>query len=137
MAFSLQLQIPKQAIDAESGALFEGLTASRENVYAFRLHWQGKDVIINARRKHPSDDIDAVGDEEDKRARWVIMMAGCAHPYYPNRHLIRTRAEYSKIIELAVEALKVIPPFLNGPAPTSVELSNPVKQALIEFLPVV
>lgn len=107
MSFVLTDPIGLRAEDPTFGVFVEGRTVSKEQVYYFALHWEERIIAIAARRE-PIDNARGSGE------RWLIQRLGGlgarTEPYY-----FKTEAELQRAIELAVAALKVIPPPLPPP----------------------
>src|SRR5262245_3290472 len=113
------------ARDIENDAHFEGLTVSKERVYAYCLHWKNKKIMIEARRQ-------SVANPQGAGERWVIQSVGSIHKYYP-AYECSSKEEFLEVLQLAIAAFKVIPPGVDGRLAVSVDLSEHITRLAQNF----
>ena len=121
MAFVVSEKI--HARDNDSGAFFESITVSKEQVFAYCLHWKGKQIIVKARRQASGGDEPAI---------WIIQGVGSIHQYYP-AYQFSDRTEFLEVLQLAIAALTAIPPNVDERPPSGVELSDHIATLSKDF----
>jgi len=93
--------VRKQARSSDPAVYLERVNISKENVYAFCLHWYEKKIIINAK-------VNVTGVLPETRHDWTIIGVGKINVYIP-AYIFSSKAEFLEAATLGLNAMKVMP----------------------------
>jgi hypothetical protein len=114
----------KSAKSSDPEVFVDRLSVSKEQVYAFCLHWHHRRIVINAT-------IVASGVAPHRHHNWTITGIGRINPYMPS-YRFASKEEFIEAVALALNAMKVMPwASFKGETPViSVQLSPDLETAL-------